>query len=305
MRDWKFQLTSQLVRGSWFIEPNYGQAGLIEVANLLNPNRDFSSLNTDILSVTNPYSLIAATTDDDEVTSGYDSLPKGSIALFQMSGTLLKYGTLCSYGTEEIGEMMVAAANHENIDGMLLIGDSGGGAVNSVAPVRRGFNAFKQLGKATGALMDTACSAMYYGISQADFIMASNDISAVFGSWGVAFNYLDVKAALEKQGIIPVSIYPEESSEKNLAFRELFENDNRELFAKEELSPLAIQFRNTMISDRGPKLKLESDPKMLLGKTYNAVNSLKNGMIDAIGDKEKAIERLFAQIEVNKFLKSN
>lgn len=303
MRDWKFLLTSQLVRGQWFMNPQHAYSGMPDVVNLLNPNQDFSSITSETLAKNKPFELLAATGDDNGITGGFDQLPKGSIAIMKVTGTLLKYGTWCSYGTEDIGEQMEYAANHKNIAGLLFIGDSGGGGVNAVAPLRAGFEAFKKLDKPTLSLMDTAFSAMYYGISASDYIMAVNDISSGFGSIGVMLSYLNMTEYMKNLGIEQVSLYPDESSEKNQAF-ELAMKGEFDMIRNEELAPLARQFQQTVIQDRGEKLKHMDDPKIIKGKTYGADEAIANGLADGKGDKNAALEMLFELIEVKKFIKS-
>lgn len=303
MRDWKFLLTSQLVRGQWFMNPNHAYSGMADVVNLLHPTQDFKSITSEILAQNKPFELLAATNDDNGISGSFDQLPKGSIAIMKVTGTLLKYGTFCSYGTEDIGEQMEYAANHKNIAALLFVGDSGGGGVNSVAPLRAGFDAFKKMGKPTLSLMDTAFSAMYYAISGSDYIMASNDISAGFGSIGVMLSYMDMTGYMKNLGIEQVSLYPDESSEKNLAF-ELAMKGEYDMIRNEELAPLARKFQQTVIQDRGEKLLHLDDPRIIKGKTYSADEAIANGLADGKGDRNAAIEKLFDLIEVNKFLKS-
>jgi protease-4 len=304
MHNWKFLLTSQLARGHWFMNPHYAQAGMADVANLLNPNHNHDTIASGILSESKPFEFLASTHDDNNVSDGFDSLPEGSIAIVKVTGTLLKYGTYCSYGTEEIGEHMLYAAGHKNIAGMLFVGDSGGGGVNSVSPMRNGVAAFKNLGKPVLSLMDTAYSAMYYAISESDHIMAANDISSGFGSIGVMLSYLDMTKYMENLGIEQISLYPDESSEKNLAFEKAMKKEY-DMIRNEELSPMAIRFQNTVIADRGIKLKHLDDPKIIKGKTYSADEAIDNGLADSKGDRNKALDKLRDLIEVNNFLNSN
>ena len=45
-----------------------------------------------------------------QAKDGDAGVPEGSVAVIQMRGTMMKEGTLCSYGTEELAELMTAAA---------------------------------------------------------------------------------------------------------------------------------------------------------------------------------------------------
>lgn len=303
MRDWKFQLALQLAHGSWFLNLDHGMAGLPTIEKMLAPTGTIDEGKDQILSESKPLKLFAATADDYSISDSFDQLPAGSIATMKVSGSLFKYGTWCSYGTEEIMESMIEAANHKNIGALLFEGDSGGGGVNSVDPIRKGFAAFENLGKPTLALMDASFSAMYYGTARANHIMASNDISAGFGSIGIMYSYMDMTEYYKKLGIERVALYPEESSEKNLAF-ELAMDKKFDMIKTEELAPLARKFQSTMVADRGAKLKHLDDPKILKGKTYSAEDSVANGLADSIGDRAKAIETLQDLMVIQKFKNS-
>lgn len=302
MRNWKFLLTSQISRGYWFLNPAHAMAAASDLQALFGPSQDLSKLTVDLDEARGPLPILAQSMNEGEGSS-FDEMPVGSIAVFKLGGTLLKYGTLCSYGTEEIGNMMIEAAKHPNIAGCLLEVDSGGGAVNSVAPIREGRAKFRQMGKPFLGLADVACSAAYYVISDADYIMASNNISATFGSIGVMYSWVDVNPVYRKMGVVIKNLYAPESSEKNKAF-ELALQGKFEMIENEELSPLARGFQGTVTADRGSKLKASEDPKILKGKTYSAELSVSNGLIDGIGNRQKAVEMLFDMIEVQKFYNS-
>lgn len=302
MRNWKFLLTSQIARGYWFLNPDHAMAAGQDLQMLFNPNQDLSKVAVDLIEARGAYPFMASSMDEGDGSS-YDEMPEGSIAIFRVSGTMLKYGTLCSYGTEEIAQAMIQAANHPNIAGALFEIDSGGGGVNSVAPLRYARELFRQNKKPFVALADIACSAAYYAISDADFIMANNAISATFGSIGVMMGWMDAKGYYEKNGIVIQNLYAPESDEKNKSF-ELALKGDFEAIRNEELSPLARAFQKAVTNDRGTKLLSKEDPRILKGKTYSAESSLDNGLIDGIGNRKMAIDMLFEKIEIQKFLNS-
>ena len=69
------------------------------------------------------------------LSGGYADAPKGSTAIIPVHGTLLKYGTYCSYGTMEYADLIREAADSSNISSVLCDIDSGGGAVDAIAPL--------------------------------------------------------------------------------------------------------------------------------------------------------------------------
>lgn len=304
MRDWKVKMAMQLGHGSWFLSLNDGMAAMPTIEKMLSPTATDLEGKDEILSERKPFEIQAATEDDHSISDSFDKLPQGSIATVKVSGTMFKYGTWCSYGTEEIADYMIEAAYHKNIGGMLFEGDSGGGGVNSVAPIRKAFNIFKSLGKPTFSLMDLSGSAMYYATSLSDKIAAVNDISASFGSIGIMFSYMDMSKYYENLGVKRVALYPAESSEKNLAF-ELAMKGEFDMIRTEELAPLARKFQSDVIADRGAKLKYQDDEKIIKGKMYGAKEAVDNGLIDMIATREQSIDLLLDMIKASEFTRNS
>ena len=60
---------------------------------------------------------------------------------------MLKYGTMCSYGTTEIAAVIKQAVSAPNISSIILDMDSGGGAVDAIAPLVDAIAEAKAAGK--------------------------------------------------------------------------------------------------------------------------------------------------------------
>jgi len=301
MRDWQFHLTSQIRRGTWFLNPDHALSMGEELTKLFGKDQDLKLLTSDIKEIRGELPLITLS-EGSETSMAYDELPEGSIAVFRITGTMLKYGTICSYGTEEIAQQMIIAAQHKNIAGALIEGDSGGGGVNSIAPLLNARQYFRSLGKPVVGLFDNCYSAMYYFGCTLDRVLAANNISAGFGSIGVMMSFQDMIPYYEKNGIKTHIIIPDESSEKNAAVQLALEG-KYDRIKTEQLSPLAIGFQNHVKTSRGSKLVL-ADERIIKGQTYFAEDSVKNGLADGIANQDQALQMLFDLIEVQKFLKS-
>lgn len=303
MRNWRFLLVDQIIRGQWLINLDHAHAAGAQLDLLMNTSNDIKAITQDIVEVRGSYqsnAFQANTFAATENNPSYDKLPQGSIASFGISGNLLKYGTLCTYGTEEIAEQMMQAAMHKNISGALMQMDSGGGAVNAIGPISDALNKFKEMGKPVLVHADACYSAAYWLAAQSNYIMAQNDISSGFGSIGVMMSFADVKGYYEQKGYKIHTIYAKESSEKNAPYEAALEG-KYDLMQSEELSPLAVRFQNHVKSARGAKLKLE-DSKILAGKTYSSNKSLENGLADGIGSRADAIQMLFDLVAAQKFV---
>lgn len=300
--NWNFYLISTLLRGKFFVSPDYALAAGSQVANILNRDWDgmpTQDLENDRSRAELPYYAVS---HDKEAFASFNDAPEGSTAIIPLKGSMLKYGTWCTYGTEEIAAKINAAALHPNISSIVLDIDSGGGSVDSVAPIVQAIQFARNADKPVVASVDMACSAAYWAASACNSIIADNNISSTIGSIGVMMSFWDVKGYYEAQGYKLHVVYAPESDHKNLAWEKALEGEY-DLIKSEELSPLAISFQNAIKENRSGKLDLTAKG-LLNGKTYLAEQAVKVGLIDEIGNRETAMERAQQLVEVNKFLKS-
>lgn len=294
-------LLSEILRGAWMIDAQTSLSfapfllQLSEGKALKELAEEKSPILMDYSSNGKLFNISAA--NNNSPGSIYDEAPSGSVAIIGMNGTMLKYGTLCSWGTLEIAQLLWEAHNHPNIAGIVFEVDSGGGSVNSIAPLTE-FMSKKT--KPVVGLGDIVGSAAYYMLSGANHIMASNTISSAFGSIGVVASWMDVQPYYEKMGVKFHTVYADQSEHKSQAF-ELALKGDYSLIKKEMLNPLAIGFQNHVKSMRGSKLKPELEG-LLTGKMFFANDALECGLIDSIGDKAKAIQKVLELADINQFM---
>jgi len=211
---------------------------------------------------------------------------EGSILILDLTGVMTKYGGLCHYGTFELAQFLDSYLRRDEIIGAILKVDTGGGAVNSIAPLEQVLLSSK---KPVVSLCDTAASAGYWIASSTDHIIAENNISAGFGSIGVVIGLIDVQPKLEAEGIKFHKIYAPESEHKNQAF-ELLLKGKYDLIKRELLSPLAIRFQDH-VKARRPSIKA-NESGVLTGKMFFADQAMELGLIDEIGDLNTAINKV-------------
>jgi protease-4 len=284
----KFSKTlSQIYRGKWFIRPDDALSLLQDenIRNLINGKLAGSDSDESLFDRKPlPVMIVGTAGYQAQFMDSFDQAPKGSIAIIGIKGTMMKYGTMCSYGCEEIADQISQAANHKNISSIVLDIDSGGGAVDAVAPLVKSIS---ESGKPVVASADLCCSAAYWTASECDWIVANNSISAEFGSIGVMMSFWDIKGFYEEIGYKFHEIYAPESQNKNEAFRLALEG-KYDMIKTEELSPLAQKFQATIKKNREGKLKLDAKG-ILNGKTFFVEESLDFGLIDEIGSVDTAI----------------
>lgn len=230
-------------------------------------------------------------------TNEKGNVPKGTVAVIDMIGPLVKYSDMCTYGADEIVEALNEANTNPNISAIVLNIDGPGGSVAAIAPfVEFGKNKTKPV----IACYDMCCSAHLYAMyACADYVMASNDISATIGSIGVMLSWVDNKKFLEEKGYVFHEVYPNESANKNESFRLALEG-NYDMIKEEMLSPLAIQFQNAVKTAR-PNLKLD-EPGIINGKTYNTQKAIEFGLADGVGSLQEAINLALTISEMNHYI---
>lgn len=291
-------LLSQVLRGTWFLRPEEAISGHVIINKLLSGeynNEKFSKT----LSETTPVLELSY-----EGESSYDKSPKGSTAIISVKGTMLKYGTFCSYGTEEIAGQIRSAILHPNISSIVLDIDSGGGSCDAVSPLCDAISESREKGKPIVACCDLAASAAYWVACNCDKIVASNDISSSFGSIGVMCSFADMKPFYERMGVMFHEIYADQSGNKNESFRLALTGDYTKI-RQESLNPLAIRFQDE-VKRRRTNLKTDV-PGVLSGRMFYARESLEIGLIDDIGPISKAVQvakKLEETVLINKYMKS-
>lgn len=300
--NWQFHLISTLLRGQFFVAPDHAIAMAGSVANIINRDWDGFNKTTDLNDKERGKFPIAAVSIAHAFFDDLDKAPEGSTAIVPLKGTMLKYGTWCSYGTEEVAAAIVNAAHHQNINSLVLDIDSGGGSVDAIAPLVDAIRYARQQGKPVVASVDMACSAAYWAASACDTIIADNAISATVGSIGVMMSFYDVKGYYEKLGYKLHTVYAPESDHKNAAFEKALEGEYDQL-KEEELSPLAIAFQQAVRENRAGKLD-ESIKGILNGKTFYAADALSAGLIDMIGNRTTAYNHAQNLALRNQFLNS-
>ena len=316
-QQWHFLLMSQIYRGMWFIHPGFAMSQGATLEQLMN--RDWSGrdqttdLETERSRAEFPVAAVAKSGEVFAGTDSFDKAPAGSTAIIPLKGTMLKYGTMCTYGTEEIAGAMLQAGQHRNISGIVLDVDSGGGAVDAVAPMVQAIEKIRtQSKKPVVASVDLAASAAYWAASACTRIVANNKISAEVGSIGVMMSFADIRPMYEKEGVKFHKIYAPESNWKNRPFELALEGKYEEI-EQEELSPLAIAFQNAVKANRSGKLNLEV-PGLLNGRMFfaenakdQALNAKAVGLIDEVGSIDMAVQMvrdLAKMAFVNEYVKS-
>lgn len=310
-------LYRQILKGKWFIHYSYALSLGVLLDDLLsgkriNASRDWNQAQTIDLSKDPDRErfpvMAGAAAGSVSMFDSFNDAPEGSVALIPLKNVMIKYGTMCEYGTEEIAAAMLQAAGSPKIDAILLDIDSGGGSVDSIPPMLDAIEKIHTMyDKPVVAWADLCASAAYYVAVHCDRIIAGNSISAEFGSIGVMMQFADMIPSYKARGIKFHKIYAPESNYKNLPL-ELALEGKYDMIREEELSPLARTFQDAVKRNRGSKLNMDIEG-LLNGRMFYASNGRDSsldakavGLIDEIGSLERAIMMAQSLAEVRKFL---
>ena len=297
-------LYSAICRGKWFLSFRELEANLLLVDRLLS--HDASLEDGKPLSDSTPLPVMLEA-DGKLMKSGgtFDNAPKDSTAIIPVHGTMLKYGTMCSYGTTEIASVVREAADSKNISSIVLDMDSGGGSVDAIAPLLDAVRFAQSKQKAVVAYCDLCASAAYYVASACNEIVAGNEVSAELGSIGVMMSFMDYAKYYEDRGIKQHTIYSNLSDYKNLPFEAAKRGDYKAI-RDEELDPLARDFQEAVKQGRGSRLLLETEG-LLRGRMFYAKDAVRVGLADRIGTLQSAVEssrELSAQMIIDDYIHS-
>ena len=294
-------LYSAVCRGKWFLSFREVDANLLLVERLLL--HDASLANGNALSEDTPLPVMLELEGKLMKHGGtFDDAPKGSTAIIPVHGTMLKYGTMCSYGTTEIAEVVREAADSKNISSIVLDMDSGGGSVDAIAPLIDVVRHAQGKQKAVVAYCDLCASAAYYVACACNEIVAGNEVSAELGSIGVMMSFMDYAKYYENLGVKQHTIYSNLSDYKNLPFEAAKRGDYKAI-RDEELDPLARDFQEAVKRGRGARLQLETEG-LLRGRMFYAKEAVRVGLADRIGTLEQATahsRELSAQLTIESY----
>lgn len=296
-------LYSAICRGKWFISFNELETNHVLIEKLLERGVDMEDnrKRSDVEPL--PIRYMSGVTAKNG--NSFADAPQGSTAIIPLHGTMLKYGTYCSYGTTEIAELVRQAADSPNIMSVLIDIDSGGGSVDAIAPLIDAIAYTKAKGKPVVAHCDLCASAAYYVACHCDEIIASNAISSEFGSIGVMMSFADYTKYYENSGVKQHTVYSNHSDYKNAPFEAAKAGDYTRI-REEELDPLALSFQAAVKANR-PNLNLDTEG-ILRGKMFYAEEACKVGLADSIGNRETAIKRCKEHADkmlINDYINSN
>lgn len=234
---------------------------------------------------------------DDNTGNPFDASDKDSVAIIPLCGIMTKYSTFYQYGCDDLADFIRLAEQSNKISGVILLANTPGGDVQSVFQLQ---DAISRMTKPIITLTDGyLCSAGIWVASFTNKRFALNGMNVV-GSIGVLSTLYDFSSRDEKYGIKSRTIYPPESKWKNLAARNATRETNPDdtMLIEEILSPLAIEFQNTIKANL-PCLDLGVEG-IIEGREFYAKDAVNYGLLDGILNINEAISYIKSESEQRK-----
>jgi ClpP class serine protease len=303
-----FNLISAIKRGIWAIEPN-ALVELLPTAESILSGSGLAWLNSEPanrakqatkfgqLAEAGRDGFLAAvagpsTTFRMNSYTDLDQLPANSIAIVPLQGVVMKSGYCGGGGSMGRADMILEAASHPNVVGILIDCDTGGGQANGLNTLHDAILRARTEFLVPVLLLvnDGMCaSAGYHTASACSEIWATHATCTV-GSIGAVTQLTDASKRDEKEGITRRLIYATKSTRKHGAQRDALAGDDSGII--KELDLLNDDFHARILAQRGDKLNETGKHTVLDGEMYGAEEALTLGLIDHIGSYDEALAHL-------------
>jgi len=309
------KLASAILRGTWLMEPRTAMGFLPLAERFLAGEKVnlFDAVKEDhYVTLENTSGKILKHVRADQygdATNIFSDAPEGSILVIPVMGTMMADDYCGSPGMYTMSSWLLAAADADNITGIVLRINSGGGTVEGTAEFGNVITAVDQIKPVEAFIEGQCCSAALWAASCCRKITVSSHTVEI-GSVGVACSFKDYTQANEKNGVKSLYFNADTSPDKNQDFYDAIAGNPGPL-KENSLNPLDQIFMNTIKANRADKLVLtdrtDKEGKVigqepLTGKTYLAQKAIENGLIDGIGSMADVMQSVQASASSSNLL---
>lgn len=215
----------------------------------------------------------------------------GPVQVVNICGPIAKYDMCGSAGSQTLQMAIRSAIADNSIAAIVLVVDSPGGQVDGTENLA---SEIKSSNKPVVTFVDgMMCSAAYWIGSASTEIFAdkaNNGFNATIGSIGTMCSWKDATKSQEAQGITTHTVYADASTDKNQTFAKANQGDYTDL--KQQLNNINDTFLAAVQSNRMGKIDTAKE-NVLSGKTYDARQAIKHGLIDRMGTFQQAVSRAY------------
>lgn len=284
----------ELIQGAWALETRFFNQVSHMVFNLLANGKEipkslisddrikpFEGKNQITAGITAEFSKSLGTT----IYTLDSDIRVASVPVF---GTLTKYGGLCSYGSEELSDMINEIDSDKSIDAAFIHANGPGGSVSGITRFADTIYNSEKLN--LSFVEETAASAHLWSISQTPYIIMNSNEYSQIGSIGVLTIMVNESEMLKKEGLKIEILRADQSTDKARlnSIEEWREEDIKE--QKAQLTAIAEDFIDAFKRGRGDKLQTDIEEDIFTGKMYSTSDAIKYGMADYSDNLVAAIE---------------
>lgn len=280
----------------WMVSPDFAHAvrGLIEMN--LNTHAVLEGVDKKV-----PFAAKAGMTSAEiverQVTESGNSYPQYELEdmdapfvnVMPVEGPITRNGGACTYGSVDLRDMMMKAADNDFCRGHLFLINTPGGSAWAKNDFQQAIDYARAKGQPILAFIDgTCCSAGMYIAAMCDevYVMHPKDEIGCIGVMAAFYTQKD-GSYCQYTNETYHEIYDPESFDKNKEVRDIANDDNDELLVK-ELAKLGVEFRE-VVKASFPAATDEH----LKGKVFNA-EDVYGILCDGQSTYGDVLERVFA-----------
>lgn len=187
-------------------------------------------------------------------------------------------------GARDVIAQLLQASEDDTVDAVILRLDTPGGAVVASDDIAAAVRRLRDRKNVVASMGDVAASGGYYIGSQAERVVANS--ASITGSIGVIAILPNLEGTAEKLGIRPVVLKSGARKDAGSPFREMTPED-RALYQR-LLDEAHDQFIGVVATGR--KMDESKVRKLADGRPYSGVQAKANGLVDELGDLERAYD---------------
>lgn len=214
-------------------------------------------------------------------SSGYEQLTEDAIAIIDIDGTIQYDGSACS--PEGLKELLDEAEADNHIKGVVLRVNSGGGTATAGEEMALYVREFSKPVVVSSAAINA--SAAYEISSQADYIYVVK--STEIGAIGTAMEVMDLSGLLGMLGVNMDTITSADQKDSSYGYRPL--TDEERAYYQQMVDDINAVFIDNVAEGRG--MTKDEVTALATGMPFTGATAVENGLADAIGTREDAIDK--------------
>ena len=278
-----------VLRSPWFVDAQFAHSQIPFIQSLIEGKPLSNHFTPKVSTEIEPIIIGCGTANYMNLNSFSVSKIKDAgqvVAVIDIDGPILKSDAYCGpEGTETMRSNFKKAMQLDNVLAVVFKISSPGGQASMIGEFAN--EIFEAKKPVLTHVNEMAASAGWYLAAPSKEIYCDS-VNDVVGSTGVMCSFMDIRPALEKQGVVFHEIYSNLSTQKNKTFKDALTGDYSGI-QKEMLDPLATIFRADIKKFR-PAI---TDKNVFEGATFRAESAMEMGMIDGFKTFDEVVERAY------------